>query len=140
MRARLEKEQGPGHPMRAGRGGYYDIDFILMYLRLRNAGKFFKHLATPERIAIIHSLGDLSGEQADLLHRNAVFFRALDHAIRVSTGHSSSKIPSARSQQNILSELVGRWSRLKPRFHELTTVANQVRRTTREAFDEVFEG
>ena len=139
MRSRLEKEQGPDHPMKAGPGGYYDIDFILMYLRLRHAGKFFKYLATPERIAIIHTRGDLSGEQADLLHRNAVFFRALDHAMRVSTGHSSSKIPSAPSQQGILSELVGRWSRLKPRSDELTTLADRIRRTTREAFDQVFK-
>ncbi len=138
MRARLEREQGLGHPMKAGPGGYYDIDFILMYLRLRNAGKFFKHLATPERIAIIHTLGGLSGEQADLLHRNAVFFRALDHAIRVSTGHSSSEIPNARSQQHILSELVGRWSLLKPQSHELATLAEKVQRTTREVFDDVF--
>ena len=138
MRGRLEKEQGPGHPIKAGRGGYYDIDFILMYLRLRNASMFFECLGTPERIAIIHSLGGLSGEQADRLHRNAVFFRALDHAIRVSTGHSSSTIPSARSQQHILSDLVGRWSLLKPRSHELATLTARVRLTTREVFDEVF--
>src|SRR5579864_5168363 len=33
MRARLEKEQGPSRPLKAGRGGYYDIDFLLMYLQ-----------------------------------------------------------------------------------------------------------
>ena len=35
MRARLEREQGPRNPLKAGAGGYYDIDFALMYLRLQ---------------------------------------------------------------------------------------------------------
>jgi len=38
MRARLEREQGPRNPLKAGMGGYYDIDFALMYLRLKGAG------------------------------------------------------------------------------------------------------
>ena len=48
MRMRLEKEQGAAHPLKAGRGGYYDIDFLLMYLRLKSAGMFFKVLNTPD--------------------------------------------------------------------------------------------
>src|SRR5205814_3222476 len=46
MRARLEKEQGPRNPLKAGLGGYYDIDFALMYLRLKGAGIFYKVLNT----------------------------------------------------------------------------------------------
>jgi len=46
MRTRLEREQGSRNPLKAGPGGYYDIDFILMYLRLRGAGFFFKVLNT----------------------------------------------------------------------------------------------
>src|SRR5205085_7080416 len=42
MRARLEKEQGPRNPLKAGLGGYYDIDFALMYLRLKGAGIFYR--------------------------------------------------------------------------------------------------
>ena len=38
MRARLEREQGARNPLKAGPGGYYDIDFALMYLRLEGAG------------------------------------------------------------------------------------------------------
>ena len=44
MRLKLEKEQGPAEPLKAGKGGYYDADFILMYLRLKGAGMFFKSL------------------------------------------------------------------------------------------------
>ncbi len=43
MRLRLEKEQGEANPLKAGRGGYYDIDFALMYLRLKGAGVFLRY-------------------------------------------------------------------------------------------------
>ena len=63
MRMRLEKEQGAGHPLKAGLGGFYDIDFSLLYLRLKSAGIFFKVLNTPARIDIIEAMGHL--ERAD---------------------------------------------------------------------------
>ena len=59
MRARLEREQGSSSPLKAGSGGYYDIDFALMYLRLKSAGIFYKVLNTPERIDIIEKMGHL---------------------------------------------------------------------------------
>src|SRR5204863_8168522 len=79
MRARLEREQGPRNPLKAGAGGYYDIDFALMYLRLREAGVFYKVLNTPERIDVIENMGSLSHEDAEFLRYAAAFYRALDH-------------------------------------------------------------
>ena len=71
MRARLEREQGARNPLKAGVGGYYDIDFALMYLRLRGAGIFYKVLNTPERIDVIEKMGHLTPEDANFL-RDAV--------------------------------------------------------------------
>jgi glutamate-ammonia-ligase adenylyltransferase len=56
MRARLERELGPSHSLKAGRGGYYDIDFLLLYLRLKSAGVFYTLLNTPERITVLETL------------------------------------------------------------------------------------
>ena len=67
MRLRLERELGSANPLKAGRGGYYDIDFSLMYLRLRGAGIFYKVLNTPERIDVIEKMGHLDREDADFL-------------------------------------------------------------------------
>ena len=97
MRDRIETEQGAAHPMKSGPGGYYDIDFILMYLRLKGAGVFFESLNTPERIAVIHSMRRIKADDAEELRANAVFFRALDHACRVTTGHSTGKNPDRAS-------------------------------------------
>jgi glutamate-ammonia-ligase adenylyltransferase len=139
MRNKLEREQGEQRPIKAGAGGYYDLDFILMYLRLRDAGIFFESLSTPERIEVIHATGRLTAKQARKLHDIAVCFRALDHAIRIATGHSSSAIPASLSKQEILAELIGRWSSIKPAAQPLTSFVQQVRQETRTLFLEIFE-
>ena len=57
MRLRLQREQGTVTPLKAAEGGYYDADFILMYLRLKGAGMFYKSLNTPERIDVVENMG-----------------------------------------------------------------------------------
>ena len=140
MRARIEKERGPSEPFKAGPGGYFDIDFVLLYLRLKSAGLFFEFLSTPKRIEVVRGLGGLDGEQARLLHQAAIFFRALDHAVRVATGRSSGDIPAARGLQESVSELVRRWSTLLPPGQPLPAVVEQVRRSTRAIYREVLAG
>jgi glutamate-ammonia-ligase adenylyltransferase len=110
MRARLEKEQGANNPLKAGPGGYYDIDFALMYLRLKSAGIFFKVLNTPERIDIIEKMGHLDREDADFLRDAATFYRAIDHGLRVYSGHAEGRLPNSQAQLEILETLVRRWT------------------------------
>ena len=47
MRARLEKEQGGRNPLKAGPGGYYDIDFVDVPKAARR-GMFYKVLNSGE--------------------------------------------------------------------------------------------
>src|SRR5260370_42513261 len=86
MRARLEKEQGPRNPLKAGLGGYYDIDFALMYLRLKGAGIFYRVLNTPARIDVIAKMGLLERADAEFLRDAGTFYPATDHGLRVATG------------------------------------------------------
>src|SRR5262249_2196549 len=110
MRARLEREQGPRNPLKAGMGGYYDIDFALMYLRLKGAGIFYWVLNTPARIDVIEKMGHLEREDADFLREAATFYRAVDHAQRVATGHAEGSLPASLEQLEILTRLVKRWT------------------------------
>ncbi len=132
MRLRLEREQGATHPLKAGRGGYYDIDFLLMYLRLKSAGIFFKVLNTPARIEVIESLGYLDRREARFLSDVATFYRALDHGLRLITGHAEGKLPSSDLQIDTLGKLLKRWTPIP-----LSDLA-EIRRRTREMFDRVF--
>ncbi len=131
MRQKLEGEQGAAHPLKAGRGGYYDIDFILMYLRLKNAGVYFKVLNTPERIQVLENMGHLDTAGAKFLNEAATFYRALDHAIRVLTGHAEAKLPS-QTQVEALDALLRRWTPIP--LSDLDDIRSQ----TRSAFEKLF--
>ena len=138
MRARLEREQGPRNPLKAGPGGYYDIDFALMYLRLRGAGIFYKVLNTPERIDVIEKMGHLDLDDADFLREAATFYRAVDHGQRVSTGHAEGSLPTAQAQFEVLTDLVKRWTPEHLHRHRLDVTLREIRQRTREFFLRLF--
>lgn len=138
MRARLEREQGSRTPLKAAPGGYYDIDFALMYLRLRSAGFFFKVLNTPERIDIVEKMGHLDREDALLLRDAATFYRAVDHGLRISTGHAEGRLPTNREQIEVLTELVHRWTPATLHEGSLGSVSKRIRQETRAFFERLF--
>ncbi len=138
MRARLEREQGPRNPLKAGLGGYYDIDFALMYLRLKGAGIFYKVLNTPERIDVIEKMGHLDREDAEFLREAATFYRAVDHGQRVSTGLTEGSLPAARAQLEMLTSLVRRWTPEHLHRERLDVTLQEIRRGTRDFFNRLF--
>ena len=138
MRARLEKEQGPRNPLKAGAGGYYDIDFALMYLRLKGAGIFYRVLNTPARLDVIEQMGHLEREDADFLRDAAVFYRAIDHGLRVSSGYAGGHLPAAPSQSELLAELVRRWTPNHLHDQRLDLKLNEIRQKTRAFFNRIF--
>jgi [glutamine synthetase] adenylyltransferase / [glutamine synthetase]-adenylyl-L-tyrosine phosphorylase len=140
MRARLEREQGARNPLKAGVGGYFDIDFALMYLRLRGAGIFYKVLNTPERIEVIEKMGHLTPEDASFLRDASTFYRALDHGQRLSTGHAEGSLPTSRAQFDVLTNLVKRWTPAHLHEQPLDITLAEIRRRTREFFERLFGG
>ena len=138
MRLRLEREQGGGNPLKAGRGGYYDIDFALMYLRLKGAGMFFKVLNTPERIDILEKMGHLDREDAEFLQDAATFYRAVDHALRVFSGHAEGSLPNSEVKLAALEELVKRWTPTALQDTPLRAKTADIQHRTRDLFDRLF--
>ena len=110
MRMRLQREQGALSPLKAGEGGYYDADFILMYLRLKGAGMFFKSLNTPERIDIVEKMGHLERADAEFLMEATTFFRAVDHAIRIVNGRAEERLPASEEEREMIARLVQIWT------------------------------
>jgi glutamate-ammonia-ligase adenylyltransferase len=134
MRMRLEREQGKANPLKAGPGGYYDIDFLLLYLRLKSAGVFFKVLNTPERIDVLEKMGHLEREDAEFLSQAAGFYRALDHGLRLFSGHAEGKLPDSEVKLAALTNLVSRWLPPAPNSEpslaaRLATVKERTRQT-----------
>ncbi len=138
MRMRLEKEQGASNPLKAGRGGYYDIDFCLMYLRLKAAGMFFKELNTPARIDVIERMGHLERADADFLRDAATFYRAVDHALRVYSGNSGGRLPRTQYKLEAVHRIVSRWTPQHLHDQPLDIELAQIQARTRESFERIF--
>jgi [glutamine synthetase] adenylyltransferase / [glutamine synthetase]-adenylyl-L-tyrosine phosphorylase len=138
MRARLEREQGPRNPLKAGAGGFYDIDFALMYLRLKGAGIFYKVLNTPERIDVIEKMGHLEREDAKFLREAATFYRAIDHGQRILTGHAEGSLPASQSQLDALTALVKRWTPDTLSGRRIDAALHDIRQRTRQFFERTF--
>ena len=138
MRIRLEKEQGPDYPLKAGHGGFYDIDFSLLFLRLKAGGLFYKVLNTPERINIIEATGHLERADAEFLLDAATFYRAVDHALRVYSGHAEASLPNSEAHLQVLTELVHRWTPEHLNHQPLKAELAKIQNRTREIFDRLF--
>jgi [glutamine synthetase] adenylyltransferase / [glutamine synthetase]-adenylyl-L-tyrosine phosphorylase len=138
MRMRLEREVGLENPLKAGEGGYYDIDFALMFLRLKSAGIFYPVLNTPARIDVIEKMGHLDRADAHFLRDAATFYRAVDHGLRLSTGHAEGTLPGAPQQLEMLTDLVKRWTPDHLHDQPLPEELEQIRTRTREYFNRLF--
>ena len=138
MRLRLQREQGTIAPLKAAEGGYYDADFILMYLRLKGAGMFYKSLNTPERIEVVENMGHLDYAEAQFLLEATTYFRALDHALRVVTGRTEERIPSAPEQREMIAELMQRWTGKRIAAASLDADLLSLQTRMRRVFDSVF--
>ncbi|MBV8865680.1 MAG: hypothetical protein JO210_09835 [Acidobacteriaceae bacterium] len=138
MRLRLQREQGANTPLKAAQGGYYDADFILMYLRLKGAGMFFKSLNTPERIEIVERMGHIERADAEFLLEATTHFRALDHALRLVTGHVEGKLPVADDQREMVAELMRRWTTQKSTAASLESDLVALQTKMHRLFERVF--
>jgi glutamate-ammonia-ligase adenylyltransferase len=138
MRMRLQREQGAASPLKAAAGGYYDADFILMYLRLKAAGMFFKSLNTPERIDVVEKTGHLDRMDAEFLLDATTYFRALDHALRVVTGRAEERIPAAPEQREMVAELLQRWTGTRVVAEELDRDLLALQSRMRRVFEGIF--
>jgi len=135
MRMRLQRELGPSNPLKAGEGGYYDIDFVLMYLRLRSAGIFFKQLNTPRRIDVVEKMGHLELDDAAFLREGATFYRAVDHGLRLIHGHAIGTLPKSQLELDTLTDLVSRWREVR---QSLPDEWDLIRTRTRSVFERLF--
>jgi [glutamine synthetase] adenylyltransferase / [glutamine synthetase]-adenylyl-L-tyrosine phosphorylase len=138
MRLRLQREQGASTPLKAAEGGYYDADFILMYLRLKGAGLFFKSLNTPERIDIVEKMGHLERADAEFLLDAATFYRGLDHALRISLGRTAERLPSSPQHREMVAGLLQLWTRQPVNAATLAADLETLQSEMRKLFDRIF--
>src|SRR5487761_1241106 len=108
-RTRLEHErlEGPSG-FKSCAGGFFDIDYVVAYLRLSRRFVAETQANCLAQILFLESRGALDSRQAETLRAAAMFYRSLDHAIRLVLGHPSAELPEA-AQISRVSALLERW-------------------------------
>jgi glutamate-ammonia-ligase adenylyltransferase len=85
MRRRLAElaEDGATPSVKLSEGGFYDLDFIIELLQLRHGVRSPSDKDTLRLLTHLHRLGHLNDRQLQVLYEAYLFFRALDHEMRL---------------------------------------------------------
>jgi len=115
MRRRLEREVlVPPSNTKTAPGGYYDIDFAVSRLRLRNRVQLPPGANMRQQIAALNLAGLLSDEDARVLAEGAAFLRSVDHAVRLVTGKSADGLPEHVGHADAIETLARHWGLIGP--------------------------
>ncbi|MFQ5696219.1 MAG: hypothetical protein ACE5HB_09540, partial [Terriglobia bacterium] len=140
MRARLETEGAKGaqgeQDLKAGAGGFYDLDFLFSGLALRAGARSLADCPLA-RQAEIAAGEELSADDRRLLAAAARLLRAVEHATRLVTGQSASLLPAGAARAAI-AELTGRWLGEPLRAEDLARQLGDMRARVRALFERVF--
>jgi len=139
MRHRLEATATPQNFLKVGPGGYYDVDFVLTFLRLREARVFFSSLNSLERLDVVERMGQITARQAAVLREGAIFLRALQHALRLESGRTDNEVPLEGPAAAACLRLAERWFPESLRGRSLAEGVEEVMRDIREVFLQVFQ-
>jgi len=97
-------------------------------------------LNTPERVNIIEATGHLERADAEFLLQAATLYRAVDHALRVYSGHAETRLPNSESQLEVLTRLVHRWIPEQRSGQPLKAELVKIQNRTRAIFERLFAG
>jgi glutamate-ammonia-ligase adenylyltransferase len=101
---------------------------------------FYKVLNTPQRIEVVEQMGHLDANDAAFLRDAATFYRAVDHGLRIISGHSEGSLPASEAQLRILTRLVSRWMPEHLHDQPLPVELLQIQDRTRAFFNHLFGG
>ncbi len=126
MRRRLEKELlVPPSNTKTAPGGYYDVEFAVSAIRVRNRVALPPGLNIAARIESLRSAGSLAADDAKVLSDGAAFLRSVDHAVRLVRGKAAQGLPEHVGHAAAIEDLARRWGLTR----EGETLAARLRET-----------
>jgi len=138
MRGRLIREaQRDARPsVKLGEGGLFDIHFIIEFLQLCHAVRNPPGKDTLRLLTHLNRLGHLSDAQMQVLYESYLFFRALDHEMRLIYDRPLAGLPDdparlaeiALAFEDFPAEPVERGLRLKETFDRHAAAVHRVYR------------
>jgi glutamine synthetase adenylyltransferase len=138
MRRRLETEvMVPPSNTKTAAGGYYDADFVVSFLRLREGIALAPATCMLDQIAALARAGLLGEAEARTLAQGASFLRFLDHAVRLVTGKALAGLPEHVGHAEAVADLARRWGLVESGqslADKLSNVQREIRRVYRLVF------
>ena len=106
MRTRQEKSNRFAKSFKLARGGFYDIDFLVSYLMLRNTQIAPDN--TYFRLQHLQGAGLLDQPTTEELRKATLLYRTADHAVRLVTGRARPELPAAEHARQCTEALLGK--------------------------------
>jgi glutamate-ammonia-ligase adenylyltransferase len=138
MRRRLETEViVPPSNTKTAAGGYYDVDFVVSFLRLREGIALAPATCVPDQIGAVVRAGLLGETEAQTLAQGASFLRALDHAVRLVTGKALTGLPEHVGHAEAVANVARRWELIEC-GQSLAARLSDVQREIRQVYRLIF--
>jgi [glutamine synthetase] adenylyltransferase / [glutamine synthetase]-adenylyl-L-tyrosine phosphorylase len=104
MRGRLEHSEPDLASIKTGPGGFYDLDYIVGYLLVRN-GLDHTRGNIGDSVRELFKRGLLSHEECETLASAGLLLRTVEHAVRVVLGKTRKSVPTAGTARVAVEEL-----------------------------------
>jgi glutamine synthetase adenylyltransferase len=135
MRAKQEKSNRFARSFKLARGGFYDIDFLASYLMLKTVE------ITPEstwvRLQKLGTAGVLERGTVEELCEAAVWYRTVDHAVRLVTGRARPELPAAEHARHA-TEMLVRKILQRANYEDLQQELEKTAQRVRAIFEQVL--
>lgn len=105
MRQRLEKSESDPASIKTGQGGFYDLDYIVGYLLVRNGLKDTRG-NIRKSISDLRNRGLLAGADFETLDRAGLLLRTVEHAVRIVQGKARRSVPAGGPARTAVERLV----------------------------------
>ena len=109
MRERLERERPEGETgFKTSAGGFFDIEYVVAFLALTggiataNPGNVLRQIEVLEKSGASPGRAGLSEKDARALWEAAMFYRSLDHAMRLALGRASNALPEPAQMPRVM--------------------------------------
>jgi glutamate-ammonia-ligase adenylyltransferase len=134
MRRRLEKELlVPPSNTKTAPGGYYDVEFAVSSLLLRNRMAIPPGTNIAGRIEALRSAGLMAHADAKILCDGAAYLRSVDHAVRLVRGRATPGLPEHVGHAVAIEDLARRWE-LTRAGESLATRLRETQQQVRAAY------
>jgi glutamate-ammonia-ligase adenylyltransferase len=137
MRVKLEQSDDD-QSIKTGRGGLYDIDFIVGFLQIRHGVRTIEG-NMRQRLQKLSRAGLIGEQDTQLLLDGLDLWRTLEHVTRLATGRAQRSLPISENARKSVGQLVARI--YSPELAvELDTSIERTRENVRGVFERIVTG